>query len=78
MIWITADDIKALHSHVIEKSGNLNGLKDRDILELAIATPHQFFSRNKPFSTNYPRENRLLKIFAYCTNLQYIEFVLII
>ena len=39
MIWIAAEDVIAIHSRVIEKSGGLDGLRDRDILDSAISAP---------------------------------------
>ena len=41
MIWITADDVIALHSRVIQTSGGIDGLRDRAGLEAAIAAPLQ-------------------------------------
>ena len=36
MIWITAEDVIALHGRVIQISGGMDGLRDRDGLEAAI------------------------------------------
>ena len=47
MIWITVDDVIAIHSRVVEKSGGLDGLRDRDILESAISAPLQSLWRNR-------------------------------
>jgi len=43
MIWISAEDILLIHSRVIEGSGGLDGLRDRNGLEAAIAAPMQTF-----------------------------------
>lgn len=43
MIWVTAEDVIALHSRVIEKSGGIDGLRDRALLEAAVAAPLQSF-----------------------------------
>ena len=43
MIWISADDVIALHSLVIQKSGGMDGLRDRSVLESAISAPLQSF-----------------------------------
>ena len=43
MIWITADDVIAIHSLIIKKSGGSDGLRDRAGLEAAIAAPLQSF-----------------------------------
>ena len=39
MIWITADDVIALHSRVIQTSGGIDGLRDRAGLAAALAAP---------------------------------------
>ena len=59
MIWITAEDIIALHSRVIEKSGGLDGLRDRDILEWAISAPLQSFGGKELFPTNLEKISRI-------------------
>lgn len=43
MIWVTADDVIAIHSVVIQKSGGTDGLRDRSVLESAISAPLQSF-----------------------------------
>ena len=43
MIWVTVEDVIALHSRVIEKSGGIDGLRDRALLEAAVAAPLQSF-----------------------------------
>ena len=59
MIWITADDVIALHSRVIEKSGGLDGLRDRDILESAISAPLQSFGGKELFPTDLEKISRI-------------------
>lgn len=59
MIWITAEDIIALHSRVIEKSGGLDGLRDRDILESAISAPLQSFGGKELFPTDLEKISRI-------------------
>lgn len=43
MIWITADDVIQIHSRVIQRSGGMDGLRDRAGLEAAISAPMQSF-----------------------------------
>ena len=43
MIWVTADDVIALHALVTQKSGGIDGLRDRSVLESAISAPLQSF-----------------------------------
>lgn len=59
MIWITADDVIALHSRVIEKSGGLDGLRDRDILDSAISAPLQSFGGKELFPTDLEKIARI-------------------
>lgn len=59
MIWITAEDVIAIHSHVIQKSGGIAGLRDRSILESAIAAPMQTFGGNDLYPTSLEKIARL-------------------
>lgn len=59
MIWITDDVVIAIHSMVIEKSGGIDGLRDRSILESAIAAPMQTFGREDLYPTVIEKISRL-------------------
>lgn len=59
MIWITANDIYAIHSRVVEKSGGMDGLRDRDALESAISAPLQSFGGKELFPTSLEKIARL-------------------
>lgn len=59
MIWITAEDVIAIHSRVIEKIGGLDGLRDRDILESAISAPLQSFGGKELFPTDLQKIARV-------------------
>jgi len=59
MIWVTADDVLILHSRVIQKSGGLDGLRDRAGLEAAIAAPMQSFGGVDLFPTEVEKIARL-------------------
>lgn len=59
MIWITAEDVLAIHSRVIQKSGGIDGLRDRSILESAIAAPMQTFGGNDLYPTSLEKIARL-------------------
>ena len=52
MIWVTADDVIAIHARVIEKSGGLDGLRDRSIPESAVSAPLQSFGGKELFPTD--------------------------
>ena len=43
MIWVSADDVIALHSKIIKKTGGIDGVRDRSGLEAAVAAPLQSF-----------------------------------
>lgn len=58
-VWLTAEDIIALHSRLIEKSGGINGLRDRDGLESAIAAPLQTFGGQDFYPTVIEKVARL-------------------
>lgn len=59
MIWVTAYDVIAVHSCVIEKSGGLDGLRDRNILESAISAPLQSFGGKELFPTGLEKIARI-------------------
>lgn len=59
MIWINADDVMAIHSRVIAKSGGIDGLRDRDGLEAAVSAPLQSFGGTELFSTELEKIARL-------------------
>lgn len=59
MIWITVDDVIAIHSCVIQKSGGLDGLRDRDILESAVSAPLQSFGGIDLFPTDIEKIARI-------------------
>ena len=52
MIWITAEDVILIHSRIIEKSGGIDGLRDRPGLEAAIAAPLQSFGGKDLYPTD--------------------------
>ncbi len=49
MIWITADDVIQIHSRVIQRSGGMDGLRDRASLEAAVSAPMQSFGGQDPY-----------------------------
>ena len=52
MIWVTAEDVVAIHSRIIQVSGGIDGLRDRAGLEQAIAAPLQSFGGEDLFPTD--------------------------
>ncbi len=50
MIWVTAEDVVAIHSRIIQVSGGIDGLRDRAGLEAAIAAPPSIIWRRRSFS----------------------------
>lgn len=59
MIWISAEDVILIHSRVIEGSGGLDGLRDRDGLEAAISAPMQTFDEKELYPTDLEKIARL-------------------
>ena len=59
MIWISAEDVILIHSRVIEGSGGVDGLRDRDGLEAAVAAPMQTFDGTELYPTDIEKIARL-------------------
>ena len=59
MIWISAEDVILIHSRVIEGSGGLDGLRDRDVLEAAVSAPMQTFDVKELYPTDLEKIARL-------------------
>ncbi len=59
MIWISAEDVILIHSRVIEGSGGLDGLRDRDGLEAAVSAPIQTFDGKELYPTDLEKIARL-------------------
>ena len=59
MIWISAEDMILIHSRVIEGSGGLDGLRDRDGLEAAVSAPMQTFDGKELYPTDIEKIARL-------------------
>lgn len=59
MIWITADDVIQIHSRVIQRSGGMDGLRDRAGLEAAVSAPMQSFGGQDLYSTTVEKIARL-------------------
>ena len=59
MIWISAEDVILIHSRVIEGSGGLDGLRDRDGLEAAVSAPMQTFDGKELYPTDLDKIARL-------------------
>ena len=59
MIWVSADDVIALHSKIIKKTGGIDGVRDRSGLEAAVAAPLQSFSGEDFYPTTIDKIARL-------------------
>lgn len=59
IIWVNAEDVIAIHRRVVQTSGGLDGLRDRDGLEAAIAAPLQTFGGEELFPTDIEKVARL-------------------
>ena len=59
MIRISAEDIIRIHSRVIEGSGGLDGLRDRDGLEACVFAPIQTFDGQELYPSDMEKIARL-------------------
>ncbi|WP_418598485.1 type II toxin-antitoxin system death-on-curing family toxin [Phascolarctobacterium succinatutens] len=59
MIWVSADDVIALHSKIIKKTGGIDGVRDRSGLEAAVAAPLQSFGGEDFYPANIEKIARL-------------------
>lgn len=59
MIWVSADDVIALHSKIIKKTGGIDVVRDRSGLEAAVAAPLQSFGGEDFYPTNIEKIARL-------------------
>lgn len=59
MIWVSADDVVALHSKIIKKTGGIDGVRDRSGLEAAVAAPLQSFGGEDFYPTTINKIARL-------------------
>lgn len=59
MIWIGVEDIILIHSKIIQKSGGIDGIRDRSCLESAVAAPMQSFGGQDFFPSDVEKIARL-------------------
>ena len=59
MIWVSADDVIALHSKIIKKTGGIDGVRDRSGFEAAVAAPLQSFGGEDFYPTTIDKIARL-------------------
>ena len=56
MIWIGVEDIILIHSKIIQKSGGIDGIRDRSCLESAVAAPMQSFGGQDFFPSDVEKD----------------------
>lgn len=59
MIWTTVEQVIRIHSKVIARTGGLDGIRDRNGLEAAIAVPLQTFDGEELYPTDLEKIARL-------------------
>lgn len=59
MEWLTVDDIIYLHSELISKTGGIDGLHDRTLVESAVTAPLQSFDSVDFYPTVLEKISRL-------------------
>ena len=65
MIWITVEDVIQIHGRVIQGSGGMDGLRDRDGLEAAISAPMQSFDGQDLYPSDIEKIARLASNHAF-------------
>lgn len=71
MIWIEVEDIILIHSKIIQKSGGIDGIRDRGCLESAVAAPMQSFGGQELFPSDVEKIARLG--FGLATNHAFLD-----
>lgn len=71
MILLTVDEIISIHSKLIEKTGGLNGLRDRGLLESAVASADNSFEDIEKYPTVCEKSARLA--YAIITNHAFLD-----
>ena len=77
MIWISTEDVIAIHSRVIQITGGMEGIRDYASLEAAIAAPLQSFGGQDLFLEDIDKIARidmaLLQIMPSSTEISALE-----
>lgn len=71
MIWVTVEDVIAVHSRIIKASGGLDGIRDRNSLEAAVNAPLQTFAGFDLFETDLAKIARIG--FGLASNLAFLD-----
>ena len=48
IVWIDLPEVLAIHAHQLDEHGGASGLRDRDLLESALACPRQRHAYGDP------------------------------
>lgn len=59
MIWTSAEQIIMIHSKIIAKTGGIDGIRDMNGLESAVAAPMQTFDGEELYKTDFEKIARL-------------------
>lgn len=77
MIWISTEDVIAIHSRVIQITGGMEGIRDYASLEAAIAAPLQSFGGQDLFLEDIDKiagiDMALLQIMPSSTEISALE-----
>jgi len=71
MIWLSVEDIILIHSQIIKTSGGMDGIRDLDSLEAAIAAPLQSFDGKDLYPTPLEKIARLA--FGLASNHAFVD-----
>ncbi|MBQ5592897.1 MAG: type II toxin-antitoxin system death-on-curing family toxin [Clostridia bacterium] len=71
MIILTVDEIIGLHSKLIQKTGGIDGLRDRGLLESAVFSAQSSFGEEEVYPSAEEKSARLM--FALVNNHSFID-----
>lgn len=71
MIILTVDEITGLHSKLIKKTGGIDGLRDRGLLESAVFSAQSSFGDEEVYPTVEEKAARLM--FALINNHAFVD-----
>ncbi len=59
MIWTTSENVIIIHSRIIERTGGIDGIRDKNALDSAVAAPMQTFDGLELFESEVEKIARL-------------------
>ena len=75
MIWVTVEDVIAVHSRIIKASGGLDGIRDRNSLEAAVNAPLQTFAGFDLFETDLAKIARICSPYCKSSKISWLSIL---